>query len=470
MFDKDMGFKTSTELAKWISDSPEVTDPVALERAQNAFIDTISCILAAAKDETTNRVFRSVKLSGGGACSVVGRPQTLPAEAAALVNGTAAHALDFDDNFMPAVTHASAVLIPALLALGEEIGASGNQLIDAYIIGLQAQSWIGAHMIPAHYAAGWHSTSTVGAIGAAAACIRLLSVDASIALNALSIATSMAGGSKQQFGTMTKPLHAGLAARAGISASRFADSGVEANGDPFEGPWGFFSLHHAEGATSVRSTSNLAIIENGLAQKRFPCCASAHRSLDSIVSLMEEYNIDTNSIFKIETVIPDSNYRNLRFNNPETASEARFSMTYCAAVAALYGKLRLSDFSSEAISRTDVRSFMKRVEMISAGKQSDEGVGIWDYPAVTTIHLKDGRELSQSVQEPVGTIHSPLSLEDRTDKFFECASFLLSTEDAQSLFDCLTRFSEQEVRHVAARIRGLGDTPSTANMNVVVNK
>ncbi len=440
-------------LADWIAEVPTIMDPLARERAKAAFIDTIACMLAAAHESSTRHVFEALRYSGQGMCSAVGHHETLSAENAALLNGTAAHALDYDDNFLPAVTHASAVLVPSLLSLGEEVGASGDQLLDAYIVGLEIQAWLGRYMIPSHYAAGWHATSTIGAIGAAAACVRILTLDNQSALGALSLATSMASGSKLQFGSMAKPLHAGLAARAGITAARLASAGVNANEEPFDGPWGFMSLHHSAMPEVARHPDELSILKDGLAQKRWPCCASAHRTLDAIQAMMRENDIRPEEIEQIETIIPDSNYRNLRFNSPANENEARFSMTYTAAVIALRQAITLRDFRPDMIRDPVTRDFMTKIQMISAGPQSDQGEGIWDDPAQTRILTHTRGVFEQSVLHPVGTIHHPLSETDLHQKFTECAAFLLSEEQSAELYSRLLNLENEKIRHIAPLLR-----------------
>ncbi|MCF6231627.1 MAG: MmgE/PrpD family protein [Rhodobacteraceae bacterium] len=406
--------------AEWIAQTPVITHPVALETARAAFEDTIACMIAGAGDPATLAVAKGVSHSGTGPCPVGGQDVSRPAEVAALVNATAAHALDFDDNFLPAVTHASAVLVPALLALGAEVDANGDDLLDAYVVGLEMQAWLGHFMIPAHYGAGWHATSTIGAIGAAAACARLLDLDREKTTHALSIACSMAGGSKVQFGTLTKPLHAGLAARAGIAATRLAEGGVTANPDPVFGDWGIIALQNGNQTHASNKRSELSIVVDGLAQKRFPCCGSAHRSLDAIIYLRTKHDLKPDQIDRIETEIPGSNYDNLRFPTPKTASEARFSMTYCGALAMIFGQVRLSDFTADAVMRPEVRSFMDKIAMQDAGLVSRTAGGIWDCPARTSIFLRTGEVLQKDVMAPVGTINTPLSAADIDTKFSDC--------------------------------------------------
>jgi 2-methylcitrate dehydratase PrpD len=192
---------------RWLADHPGGWPEEALESAHRQYIDVIAVTLPGAVEPVTRRVLETVRDWGSGPSTVIGHDCSLAAPWAALVNGTAAHALDFDDNFDPAKAHATAVLAPTILALAEQEGASGRACLDAYIAGLQILGRVGQGVNPAHRNRGWHATATVGAIGAAAACARLMRLDAERSAFALSIATSMAAGFMSQFGTMTKPLH-----------------------------------------------------------------------------------------------------------------------------------------------------------------------------------------------------------------------------------------------------------------------
>src|SRR6185503_10510107 len=174
------------------------------------------------------------------------------APAVALIYGTAAHALDYDDNYHPMAGHATAVLAPAIFALAESRRVSGEATLDAYIVGLEALALVGNGVNLVHYEKGWHSTSTLGPFGAAAACARLLKLDASGVTAALSLACSMAGGSKLQFGTMAKPVHAGLAAHHGVMAALLAASGVRGHPEPLEGHWAFRELFAGTGSPGYR--------------------------------------------------------------------------------------------------------------------------------------------------------------------------------------------------------------------------
>jgi 2-methylcitrate dehydratase PrpD len=231
-------------LAAWIARTPPIRSRRAVALAKDALKDIVACMLAGARDEATLCVSSAAR--GWGA------------PAAALVFGTAAHALDYDDNYHPMAGHATAVLAPAIFALAESKRASGAAVLDAYIVGLEVLALVGNGVNLVHYELGWHSTSTLGPFGAAAACARLLGLDQARVTAALSLAFSMAGGSKLQFGTMAKPLHAGLAAQHGVMAAMLAASGVAGVAEPLEGAWGFatFSPAPARRATGREGSAD----------------------------------------------------------------------------------------------------------------------------------------------------------------------------------------------------------------------
>ena len=218
----------------------------AQARAATAILDTVGVTLAGAS-ETASRIVQDVMADDrGDACSILGTSRRASAGGAALANGTAAHALDYDDMCFVSLAHPSAPLVSALVAAGERIGAPGTRLIDAYVIGFEIEARLGRLMNPRHYQRGWHCTSTLGTIGAAAAVSRLLNLDAHQAAHAMAIAASEASGLKENFGTMVKPLHAGLAARDGVLAALLAGGGLTASARAIDGSQGFLRAMDSE--------------------------------------------------------------------------------------------------------------------------------------------------------------------------------------------------------------------------------
>jgi len=223
-----------------------VPPPAARSIAARAFLDTVGVILAGVPEEASRIVRDVVAEEHGAGATVIGTTMLASPSNAALANGTAAHALDFDDMCFVSLAHPSAPLVPACIAAAEPVAASGRAVLDAYFIGFEIEARLGRVMNPRHYERGWHCTSTLGTIGAAAACGRLLGLDASAAARALAIAASEASGLKENFGTMVKPLHAGLAARNGVLAALLAKRGMTASAQALDGAQGF--LHAFDGA------------------------------------------------------------------------------------------------------------------------------------------------------------------------------------------------------------------------------
>jgi 2-methylcitrate dehydratase PrpD len=417
----------------WLAGTPDAWPEEALKAAHNAFVDTIGVAIPGAAEPVTGKVFSTVRAWGEGPCAAIGFGMRLAAPWAALVNGTAAHALDFDDNFDPAKAHASAVLVPAILALAEQESASGGACLDAYIAGLQIMGRVGQGVNPAHRNRGWHATATVGAIGAAAACTRLLSLPAREAAHALSIATSMAGGFMSQFGTSVKPIHAGLAAKAGVMAASLARAGVDAGLHTLDGPTGMNRLmvgpdleelragltHIEHGQTLRFETASvgepLLILSSGLKVKRFPNCGSAHRAMDGFLALMEEHGLAAEDILEVRVSAPASHLANLMYEDPETPAQAKFSLEYALATLALYRRCALADFEPDAVIAREVRAFYPRVVRVPV----DKGEG--EFPTRVEVALRDGSVHRIDVEMPVGSLAAPLSERHYGTKFDECA-------------------------------------------------
>ncbi|MGV8938556.1 MAG: MmgE/PrpD family protein [Allorhizobium sp.] len=411
-------------LAAWAAVHHDFSS-VASDRAKDAFVDIAACMIAGMNEPSTLSVAAAAASFGTGASFAFVGGRRLASPFAALVNGTAAHAMDFDDNFAPALTHATAVLAPALLALSDENRAGGDELIAAYIVGLELQGRIGRLLQPAHYQRGWHSTATIGAIGTAGACVRLLGGDAEQILVAMSAATSMAGGSKLQFGSMMKPVHAGLAAKNAVLAARLAMAGIGANADPLAGDWGFAALTgagHPDPDIMIESLGAALEIEtSGLVAKRFPCCGAVHRSLDALESLRNRPEFSLDAVDHVETSMPEMARRNLRFDNPVDGMEARFSATYCIARLLVDGALTLEHFLTPAVGEERIAAWLPRIHLITYDNAfMIDGA---DFDATTRVYLKDGQILEATVSRPKGSPENPLSGGDLFAKFQTCCAW-----------------------------------------------
>ncbi|RMF11321.1 MAG: MmgE/PrpD family protein [Alphaproteobacteria bacterium] len=440
--------------AAWITGTRTDWPAQALHSAHREFIDFIAVMIAGLAEPATAKVRQVARGWGLGPASAVGCSTRLAAPWAALVNGTAGHVLDFDDNFDPPKAHATTVLAPAILALGEEVAADGARVLDAYIVGLQIQGRLGQALNPYHRDRGWHATATTGAFGAAAACARLLGLDAEATANALSISVSMASGFMSQFGTMTKPLHAGLAAKAGIMAARLAEAGMTAGRATLDGPHGMQRLmvgpdfvelreghtHVDHGQTMRFETANvgepLLITEHGYRVKRFPNCGSAHRAMDALLFLMAEHDFTPADIEKIEVHAPAVHLNNLMYRNPKTGLEAKFSMEYALASLLIRGRAGIAEFTDEAVADEMVRAAMKLVERHPVPGLEGEIV------TRVIVRLKDGRTLEEAREWPEGSKWKPFPDDLYWKKFDECTQTLLPGEIRRLVREALAGLPE----------------------------
>lgn len=439
-----MGKNPVLAFGEWLAETPASWPEAARAAAHMAFIDVVAGIVPGAHDASTLAVHETVRHWGDGPSAAFGFGHGLAAPWAALVNGTAAHALDFDDNFDPAKAHATAVLVPAILALADQQGASGADCIDAYIVGLQILGRAGQGVNPWHRNRGWHATATMGAIGAAAACARLLSLPSRRAAYALSISTSMAAGFMSQFGTMTKPLHAGLAAKAGVMAASLAQSGVTAGLDSFDGGTGMNRLmvgpdyeQLRDGLTSIEHGQTmtfetdhvgepLLILSSGLKAKRFPNCGSAHRAMDGFVALQAEHGFTADQVAGIHVRAPVSHLNNLMYTDPTNATEAKFSLEYGLADLLLTGNCGLADFTDALAVRPEIRAFYPRIHRHPVDKSEGE------FPTEVEVVLTDGRRVETAVRMPFGSIDAPFTQEQYWAKFDGCTANILSpTQNAE---------------------------------------
>ncbi len=432
--------------ANWSANTPAAWSDLALTRARDAITDTIAVMIPGAKEPVTQTVYSLAHKWGQGSVHTVGFKDTLSAPMAALVNGTAAHALDFDDNFDPAKAHASAVLVPALLAVADEIDATGQDLLDAYIVGLQIIGLVGQGVNPYHRSRGWHATATVAAVGSAAGCARLMKLDTQKTAHAISLATSFASGFMSQFGTMTKPLHAGNAAAGAVKAAQFAEAGITAGSETLHGEKGMGTLMVGPDVKELRAimadkdehgqkvtfrTENIGdplhIEKYGLKLKRFPNCGSVHRSLDGLLELRAKHKFTAADVEKILVRAPAAHLRNLMYDRPTNGMEAKFSLEYGLAVGLLRGNAGLEDYVDEVIQDLDVTALLPLVEKEYVEKLES------DFPTEVHVTLKTGTKLSTKVAMPVGSTINPLTNAQLWGKFEACVMGILNTVEINAI-------------------------------------
>lgn len=417
-------------LAAWCAQPHHFSDR-ARQLAHEAIADTLACLYAGRHDFSSRAVQQAWASQAAQPAAIV-----------ALLNGTAAHAIDYDDNFTPGMSHASAVLVPALLAVALEDDRDGEALVQAYLIGLQAQAWIGEVVSASHYTAGWHGTSTVGCIGTAAGVAWLKQHDRAGIARTLSIAVSLASGVKGQFGTPLKPFHAGMAARNAVEAAQLAATGMQGRFDIIEGAQGFSALYAGQTFSPTMLHHWLQpqphVIEQvGVMPKKYPCCGSTHRVLDAIADLQAVHRFHDEQVAAVHCKVGIANLRNLAYPLPGDEMQARFSMPYCVATLLANGALSVSDFTAA------------RVAMVSADKLTritmeswsvvDEAEGV-NLPHCVTITLTDGRRLYAERLSAVGALDDPFTEAERLKKFMDCCGEL---RDAQAIWQRLAVLEQQ---------------------------
>jgi 2-methylcitrate dehydratase PrpD len=304
--------------------------------ARQCVLDYVACTLAGAKDELTDILLAEAQEQGGGPiATVIGHSTRLPVLSAALVNGTASHALDFDDVNMAMTGHPSVVLLSALLAVAEERGSSGRDVLTAFVAGYELQCRLGLLLAPGHYnVLGFHATGTLGSFGAATACAHLLGLDAEKFATALGIAGTQAAGLKSMFGTMCKPLHAGKAAYHGLLAARLAQRGFTSRGDVLECPQGFARTHSPDfnPADALAEPPGGFHIRNNLF-KYHAACYMTHAPIEAARKLREQHGLTPDSIARIRLSLDETCDRICNIPAPRTGLEAKFSLRLTTAMA-----------------------------------------------------------------------------------------------------------------------------------------
>jgi 2-methylcitrate dehydratase PrpD len=407
--------------------------------AARAFLDTIGVTLAGSLESAARIVQRVIAGDGPGRCGVLGTAIRTSAANAALANGTAAHAHDFDDMCFVSLAHPSAPLVAAALAAGESTEATGLALLDAYVVGFEIEGRLGRAMNPRHYEHGWHCTSTIGTIGATAAVCRLRGLDAAATNHALAIAASEASGLKENFGSMVKPLHAGLAARNAIVAAELARAGMVASTSAIDGPQGFLAAFASSSPTLDSVTTDLGtrweILDTGITVKLYPSCAATHPTLDTVLDLRRAHGFEAREVVSVDVGVDPITPTVLLYDAPNNALQAKFSMPFCVAAAIVDGRVGLETFDDRRVRDAGIDAVRSRVVM-----HIDPTLDAAAPPltqAHVTIHLADRRTLSARADGARGYHDRPATDQELRQKFVGCARRVLDEPSTDALLDML---------------------------------
>lgn len=413
----------------------------AYRRAREAITDMIGVMLAGSQHDG-GAILCSVILptAAKGKSRVFGTDIRLNALDAALLNGTSAHMLDYDDSNSHLHGHVSVAILPAILAIADEKDLNGETILKAYLTGFEAAARLGNAVSRRQYTHGWHPTTTVGLFGAVAAAAVLCRLSEEQTATALGIATSLAAGIKSNFGTMTKPLIVGHANRNALFAVALAQNGYTSGAKAFEHHQGFFAVFNGAADTydAKPLTENWDDIPRildpvkGNKIKRYPCCYALAAPLDGILALREEYGLQAEQISEISIGTHPIRYPHINVPDPQSPLEAKFSTSYVIARAILAGKIDLEDFEDEQrFNDPLVKNLMQRTVLYRYESENTGGSAL-------TIITNDGRKLERFVEGALGSTYDrPLPDSVIREKFLNTAGRALSADEAQSLFDRL---------------------------------
>lgn len=389
------------------------------------------------------------KMGGLPQSTVIGGSFKTSPYLAALVNGTVGHSLDYDDVAISLIGHPSVFLAPAIFAIKEAhhcqgMDSSGMDILTAYVIGYEVACRLARPVLQSHYMQGWHSTATFGTLGAAASAAWLLRLNTDQVRMALGIAASLAGGLRQNFGTMTKPLHAGMAAAHGIQAALLAQAGFTADNSIIESPLGFARVFgHSEEVDWAEASKRLGKTflitgPEGLSIKPYPSCGFTHCAIDAALYLKKEHKINAADIAEIELGVSPFDRQILIHHHPRTGLEGKFSLEYCVARALVSGEVRLKHLTDVAITESEVKSLMEKMKWVEKYRMPVMGTAEGFGTKSVTVRLKNGKQYGKEVAIAKGMPQNPLTTEEFNAKYRDCASTVLSKEHVDESLSILT--------------------------------
>ncbi len=416
--------------------------------AHRTFMNWLGCAVGAAQHEAADAALAAVTmLQPAAQASVLGRAEKVDMASAALVNGITSHTFDFDDTHLKTIIHPAGPVASAVLALAEHTGASGRQLIDALVLGIDVSCRVGNAMYPEHYDRGWHITGSTGTLGAAAACARLLKLDVQKTAMALGIAASQPVGMREQFGTMTKPFHPGGAARAGLMSALLASQGYTASPKALEAPRGMMQT------VSTKNDWNEITGELGRrfeisfnSYKPFACGIVIHPSIDACAQLRAQ-GVMPEQIERIELKVHSLVLELTGKKEPVDGLQAKFSVYHGCAAGLTFGRAAEEEFADEVVNRADMVALRRKV-VATVDDSIDEA------SADVTAVLLDGRRVHVFVEHAIGSLQNPMTDAMLEAKFKGMSDAVLgAAKTAELIAACWAIGTAADVRALTALAR-----------------
>ena len=410
-------------LGQFVSElSPNRLPAEAVAVARTGFVDCIGVMIAGREQEPT-RILQEVLDPGDGEATLYFSDRKADGPQAAWINGTAAHALDFDDVALRG--HPSSVLVPAILGEAEVLDASGRDMVTAYVAGYETWAELVRREHGFHHGKGWHPTGIFGAIAAAAACASLRRLDPAQSAQAIALGASQSAGLMANFGTMTKPFHAGRSAHGGVMAARLAAAGFTSSDDALEHPQGFLAAVSPAGDVDRESPPAALgvawqIVETGLNIKKYPACYCTHRAIDGMLGLLQKHPLQADEIAAITVRLSENYATILRNHHPQTGLAAKFSIEFAMASSVVANRVGLTELTDAFVQRREVQELMDRVDVETNTDYHPDHSGASVADEVV-VRLRSGDELrSERVARARGHAEHPLREDELFAKFEDC--------------------------------------------------
>jgi len=433
-------------LAEFVATHPSRgwSDEVEHE-AHRTIMNWLGCAIGAAEHEAADAALKAVQfLQPAPQATLFGRKERVDISNAALINGITSHTFDFDDTHLKTIIHPAGPVCSAVFALAEQTGASGRQIVDAVVLGIDVSCRVGNTIYPNHYDRGWHITGSTGTLGAAAACARLLGLDTEQTVMALGIAASQPVGLREQFGTMTKPFHPGGAAKAGLMSALLAREGFTASPRAIEAPRGF---------AQVASTKyDWSEITNELGErfeisfntyKPFACGIVIHPSIDACTQLREQ-GVTADNLEQLNLRVHSLVLELTGKKEPADGLQGKFSVYHGCAAGLIFGRASESEYADDIVNRADVVATRRKVVAVVDDSIDEAAVD-------ATAILKDGRQIQVTVEHAIGSLQRPMTDKDLEAKFSNMSIPLLGEAQTRKLLDqCWALSSAASIKDLVA--------------------
>lgn len=426
----------------------------AIDHSQTAIRDFIGVALYGSHHDVGDQISAYVSDNASGDQSTVFCRGHASVPGAALANGAFGHAIDYDDTFETIVIHPTSPIFAAALATAESVETSTWDLLTGYVVGCEVAFRVGHSTYPEHYQNGWHATGTIGTFGAAAAAGSVLELDKTQLIHAFGIAASLSSALKKNFGSMTKPLHAGHAGEMGVRAALLAKDGFTADEAVFEDDLGYgevMTMHDGYDPSEITEGLGESWNVTDIGYKPYPSGVITHAAMDALRNLVLENDLKPETVDQITVSLEEAASEMLIHAQPENALQAKFSIEFCLAAILREGEAGIHEFTDEYVTDPETRTTVDKVER--AFEDDLFGDDFAGYGATVYVQTTAGDELQAEERYAPGSPNNPLSEERLREKFYECAETRFDRSEAEELEATIWRLKDDiPVRELAEQL------------------